>query len=94
MSCISSTHLYVVNKTDTTITVAWTPVPEAIGYQVEYKLNDTTVPAWTILPQQTTSQAIVGLLLADTEYKIRVTSICATRSCTSVSLIVKTAAFC
>lgn len=94
MACISSTHLYVVSKTDTTITIAWTPVPEAIGYQVEYKLNDPALPVWTILPQQTTSQAIVGLLLADTEYKIRVTSICATRSCTSVSLIVKTAAFC
>lgn len=94
MSCISSTHLYVASKTDTTITMAWAPVPEAIGYQVEYKLNDPSVPAWTIFPQQIASQAVVGPLLPDTEYKIRVTSICAAKSCTSVSLIVKTSAFC
>jgi hypothetical protein len=93
MSCISSTHLYVVNKTDTTITVGWDPVAEAIGYVVEYKLNDPDI-AWSILPQQTTTQAIIGQLTADSQYKVRVTSICSTRSCTSVSLIVNTLEFC
>ena len=93
MSCISSTHLYVVNKTDTTITVGWDPVAEAIGYVVEYKLNDPDI-AWSILPQQTTTQAIIGQLTADSQYKVRVTSICSTRSCTSVSLIINTLEFC
>jgi hypothetical protein len=93
MACISSTHLYVVNKTDTTITVGWDPVAEAIGYVVEYKLNDPDI-AWSILPQQTTTQAIIGQLTADSQYKVRVTSICSTRSCTSVSLIINTLEFC
>lgn len=94
MACLSSTHLYVVNKTDTTITVGWDPVADAIGYIVEYKLNDPTVPAWSSLPQQTTNQAIIGQLTADSQYKVRVTSICSNRACTSVSLIVNTLAFC
>ena len=93
MSCISSTHLYVASKTDTTITVGWDPVALAIGYIVEYKLNDPDI-AWSILPQQTTNQAIIGQLTADSQYKVRVTSICATRSCVSVSLIVNTLEFC
>lgn len=94
MACLSSTHLYVVNKTDTTITVGWDPVAEAVGYIVEYKLNDPSVLTWSILPQQTTTQAIIGSLSPDSQYKIRVTTICNARSCTSVSLIVNTLAFC
>ena len=94
MACISSTHLYVASKTDTTITVAWDPVADAIGYQVEYKVNDPAVPAWSILPQQTTTQAIIGQLTANSQYKVRVTAICSTRACTSVSLIVSTLEFC
>ena len=94
MACTSSTHLYVASKTDTTITVAWDPVADAIGYIVEYKLNDISVPSWTVLPQKTTNQAIIGMLSSDTQYRIRVTAICPERSCTSVSLIVNTLEFC
>lgn len=94
MSCTSSTHLYVVSKTDTTITVAWDPVADAIGYIVEYKVYDPDVPTWSILPQQTSNQAIIGQLTNSTQYKIRVTAICSTRSCTSISLIVSTLEFC
>ena len=94
MACISSTHLYVASKTDTTITVAWDPVAEAIGYVVEYKLNDPSVAAWSVLPQQTTTQAIIGQLTPASQYKVRVTSICNNKSCTSVSLIVDTLDHC
>ena len=94
MSCLSSKHLYVVNKTDTTITVGWDPVDLALGYIVEYRLNDPDVVVWSQLPVQTTNQAIIGQLTPATQYRIRVTSLCATRSCTSVSLIVETLEFC
>lgn len=94
MACIATTHLYPLSKTDTTITVTWKPVDDAVGYQVEYKLDDPTVVTWSILPQQTSVQAVIGSLTPDTFYRIRVSTVCSSRTCTSVAIITKTAAFC
>ena len=91
MSCLSTTHIYVVSKTDTTITIAWAPCVGAI-YQVEYR--EEGAAAWFLLPTQETTQAIIGNLDPDTNYQIRVNTLSDVGSCYSVTLLVPTAAFC
>jgi len=92
MPCLSTTHIYVVSKTDTTITIAWAPAGDGL-YQVEYREEGATT--WLLLPtQDTTTQAIIGNLSPDTNYQIRVNTLCNSGSCYSVTLLVPTSAFC
>lgn len=92
MSCLSTTHVYVVSKTDTTITIAWAPCAGAV-YQVEYREEGDAT--WLLLPtQETTTQAIMGNLAPNTNYQIRVNTLSNVGSCYSVTLLVSTSEFC
>lgn len=88
MPCISAVPIYTSGVTKTTISVSWGAVDGAAEYQVEYKLNDPLVISWTTLPVQTTTYATISGLAENTEYLIRVNTICEDDSnCYSVSII-------
>ena len=91
IDCSAVLGLHTTVITPTTITLAWLANTSATAYQVEYKLASAT--SWTlntsILPT-TYPTDMIGNLLPDTDYHIRVSNICAGGACYSVTLIVRT----
>jgi hypothetical protein len=88
MACTSAVPLYTTSITKTSISVSWGAVDTVFAYQVEYKLNDPLVVVWTLLPQQTTTSATISPLAENTEYVIRVNTICQDETnCYSVSIV-------
>lgn len=76
----------------TTIGLKWLPAINATSYQVEYRT--TTAVTWTLNPPVTQSpnpSDLIGGLLPNTSYYIRVKSICST-SCYSLTILVTTPA--
>jgi len=91
MPCLSTIPVTTLNVTNTTVTLSWSAVTGATGYQVEYKVNDPLVTTYTLLPQQTTTSAIVGSLTSGTEYLFRVNTLCGIgTSCYSATIIKST----
>jgi hypothetical protein len=91
MSCLSAIPLQTTTITPITIGLTWGAVSTAANYQVEYKENSPSVTSWTLLPLQTTTNATIGSLMPQTEYLIRVNTICQdTTSCYSVTIIAST----
>ena len=90
-ACQSSTLIYPVSKTDTSMIIAWMPSVTAVSYQVEYKEESSAI--WLLLPIQLaalpTQLQINGLLTATT-YTIRVNSTCGVGNCYSAIITVKT----
>jgi len=87
MACTSAVPLYTTYITKTSISVSWGAVDTVFAYQVEYKLNDPLVVSWSTLPEQTTTYATISGLTENTEYAIRVNTICEDESnCYSVSI--------
>ena len=90
MSCLSTTHIYSTTITSTSIAVTWEPVPLVATYQVEYQeapVYPDTPGTWTQLVVQNTLGANIGNLTPDTEYLIRVNTICRVGgSCYSVTI--------
>ncbi len=92
-SCQSALGLKSTSISTSTIAVQWLPVSTATGYTVEYKqasavtwiLNPVKIPSAN--PIETDS---IGGLLPNTEYHIRVNTTCASGSCYSVIILVKT----
>jgi hypothetical protein len=93
MSCLSCIPVTTLNVTSTTITITWGAVTGAVGYQLEYKVNDPLVTIYTQLPQQTTTSVVASSLDPDTEYLFRVNTLCtAGESCYSATIKKKTLA--
>lgn len=91
MSCLSTIPVTTLNVTPTTVTLSWAPVTGAVGYQVEYKVNNDLIPTYTLLPQQTTTSVVVSSLTTGTEYLFRVNTLCqAGESCYSATIIKST----
>lgn len=91
MACLSSIPLTTINVTSTTITLSWGAVAGATGYQLEYKVNDPLVVAYTLLPQQTTTSVVASSLTPKTEYVFRVNTLCtAGESCYSTTIVKST----
>lgn len=91
MSCLSTIPVTTLNVTPTTVTLSWAPVTGAVGYQVEYKVNDDLVTTYTLLPQQTTTSVVASSLTSATEYLFRVNTICqGGQSCYSATIIKST----
>jgi fructose 1,6-bisphosphatase len=74
----------------TSIQLAWDAFDSATSYRVEYKL--ATASTWTLNPAVTTNTDTIGNLTADTEYHIRVATICGSDTCYSLTIAVKTSA--
>ena len=91
MSCLSAIPVQTTVITPLTIAISWGAVSGAANYQVEYKENSPSVVSWTLLPLQTTTNATIGGLTPQTEYLIRVNTICQdSTSCYSVTIIATT----
>jgi len=90
-SCQSPIGLMSTAITTTAVTVKWLPAPGAISYNLEYKQPSDL--SWMvigpILPVPTPMQTIINLI-PNTDYLIRVTSNCASTTCTSLTIQVKT----
>lgn len=91
-TCLSVLNLRSVKITSTTVKVAWNPSDTVdAGYIVEYK--EASAMSWTANPMvlpSTNPTDTIGGLLPDTEYDIRVSTLCTMGSCYSVTIRVKT----
>ena len=90
--CQSVLGVQSTTLTATTIALKWLPVTTATSYQVEYRA--TTASSWTlnpVVPQSANPTNLIGGLLPNTSYYIRVKSIC-TSSCYSLTILVTTPA--
>lgn len=87
--CKSVLGLSSITISPTTIKVGWSPNGTPINYQVEYKLASAVT--WTLNPLLPNTQFTdtVGGLTPNTDYHIRVNSMCGS-SCYSVTILVKT----
>ena len=91
-ACQSPINLTIANLTSTTFDISWDTVPSATSYVVEFK--DASSSTWLLNPTVTApviSDTVIGLV-ANTVYDIRVNAICATGSCYSLNLRIKTTA--
>jgi len=89
--CMSVLGLISTLITSTTVKLKWAPSSTAISYIVEYK--PATSMSWTLNPPvapSTTPVDTIGGLTPNTDYDIRVASICNTGTCYSVTIRVKT----
>ncbi len=90
--CMSVLGLQSVNITATTASLKWLTVPIATSYQVEYRA--TTSVTWLLNPVVLNSANpidLIGVLLPNTSYFVRVRTICGT-SCYSLTILIKTLA--
>lgn len=88
MACISAVPIYTTYISKTAISIGWGAVASDVVYQVEYKVNDPLVISWSTLPEQTTTSATISGLTENTEYLIRVNTICEDdTNCYSVTII-------
>jgi Fibronectin type III domain len=69
--------------TATSISVAWSAVASAVGYQVQWKLTSAPATAWTIRPQVTALTDTVPGLTASTSYDFQVRAVAANSAQTS-----------
>lgn len=91
-ACQSPLNLTIANLLTTSFNISWDAVASATSYSVEYKDANTTT--WLIQPAVTApivNDTIVGLT-PDTVYDIRVNAICATSTCYSLNIRIKTEA--
>lgn len=89
--CLSVLNLHSTSIGSTTIKVAFDASSTAIGYIVEYKTS--VAVSWTlnpVLPLSANPVDIIGGLVPNTDYDIRVSALCALGSCYSVTIRVKT----
>jgi len=72
----------------TAVKLVWMQAINATNYQVEFRKKTATV--WTQNPAVTTLYDTIGNLTPDTEYYIRVNSICSGGVCTSLTISITT----
>jgi hypothetical protein len=92
-TCLSVLGLMSVDISSTTVKVKWQPSSTATQYIVEYK--PATSFSWLLnpaVPLSTNPTDVIGGLLPNTEYDIRVAAICLSGVCYSVTIRVKTKA--
>lgn len=88
--CQSALNIKSTAKTQNTISVSWSAVTQAVSYQVEYKEVSSLI--WLINPNVgLVTNDVIGLLLPNTSYHIRVNTFCTMPdSCYSVTILVTT----
>lgn len=86
--CLSVLGFNTNNITQTSASLSWNVVLGATGYQVEYR--PVTSASWLINPIVTTINDIIGTLIPNTDYYIRVNTICSSNSCYSNTIQIKT----
>jgi len=89
--CRSILGLHSTSITSSTIELAWLSEISAVSYVVEYKVASAV--SWFInpsVPAALNPVDTIGGLLPDTDYHIRVNTICPLGSCYSVTILVRT----
>lgn len=87
-TCQSALNLRSTTVTNSSITIAWDTVGNGVSYQVEYKIAGAG--SWTLNPIVIIGQDVISGLLPDTDYNIRVNTVCGMGSCYSLTINVKT----
>lgn len=89
--CSSAVGFTSTVITATTLGLYWDAVSDGVGYAVDYR--EVTNPSWTTLPTVTTNTTTITGLTPNTQYYVRVKTICLamqTNPCYSVTLSLKT----
>ena len=89
-ACQSPLNVTILKIGSTTLDFTWDIVPIAVSYTVEYKTSTSTT--WLINPpiaQPINAATLIGLL-PDTIYDLRIKADCATSSCYSLNIRIKT----
>lgn len=87
--CGSAIGFKSTTITSTALGLFWGAVTGATGYVVEYRVP--TTPTWTTLPSVTVNTATISSLLPNTDYYVRVKTVCESVStCYSVTLLLTT----
>lgn len=87
--CLSVVGVYTTNVTSTIASIIWNTVVGATGYQVEYRPIFSA--SWISNPVVTTGNIDnIGMLVANTDYYIRIKTICASNTCYSNTILIKT----
>lgn len=88
-ACASALGFKSTLITNNSIKVAWDTVTGSTGYVVQYR--KTTASIWTSNPSVTTGTDTITGLDANTNYYIRVNTVCGvTKPCFSVTLLITT----
>lgn len=89
--CLSALGLMSTALTTTTASFKWDAVTTALTYEFSYK--EATALVWTTIPAIPISAfptRILTGLTANTDYHVRVTSVCATGACFSLTILIRT----
>ena len=86
--CRGATGFGSYSISTTVIKLAWDAVVGATDYQVEYR--EVTSPTWLLNPIVTGTQDLIGTLLSNTTYYVRVKTNCGVNSCYSPVLTITT----
>ena len=73
-ACKATFNVYPTEIGATFITIGWDSSPTANRYQVQYKAASSMV--WLGLTEQTTTVATIGNLTTNTNYNVRIKTIC------------------
>jgi len=91
MPCRSILGLHSTSITSNTIKLAWLADASAVSYQTEYKV--ATAASWLLNPAISPNANpvdIIGGLLPNTDYHVRINNICSGGACYSVTILIKT----
>lgn len=90
-SCKSVLGLHSTSIGNSSVNLAWLADPASVSYQVEFKL--ATATSWSLNPPLVPVANpidVIGGLLPDTDYHIRVNNICSGGACYSVTILIRT----
>ena len=90
-ACASALGFKSTLITNNSIKLAWDTVTGSTGYAVQYR--KTTAATWTVSPTVTTNQNTISGLEANTNYYVRLNTVCGlVKPCYSVTLLITTKA--
>lgn len=86
--CQSVLGLNTTAIAQTTASIAWNSVVGAINYQTEYRAISSAI--WVVNPVTTGTTDVIGVLVPNTDYYIRVKTNCGGDPCYSNTILIKT----
>lgn len=86
--CMSVVGFHSVNITQTTAKFAWAALIGTLTYQVQYR--PVTSNVWLFNPATAVSFDTIGGLLPNTQYYVKVNTLCGLNSCFSLTLLITT----